>query len=275
MRPRSTALLLPLALVSLVGAPAAAQSLAICHDGGPGSTQQAAPSVELFLRQMETVAGLDVGSLSGEYHTARAACASYVASATPPLAVVDLATFLHYRARWGLEPIAHLGPADSVRYHVLVRDGSYPDLTALAGKTVISATPADAAFVERVVLQGAGAAAAALKLDFTGRPLKGVRKVAREQADATLVDQDAYDHLAELGLPTKLVSIQASQGLPGLTLVRVGQHAGGEAALITKVRAALPKLCTGDGQKLCKSFGVQAFSHADPSLFARLAGLYD
>lgn len=272
MRSIQISLVLLLALVTSGGA-AQAQALAICHDGGPGSTKQAAESVETFLRHMEGAAELTGGSLSGEYHTTGAACASFVGAQAPPLAVVDLATFLRHRTSWQLTPIAHLGDADATRYHVLVREGGgIAGLAALAGKTAIAATPADETFIKRIVL---GGGADTLGLLFTGRPLKGLRKVAREQAAATLVDAEAFAHMGELDLPAKLISIHQSEGLPGLTLVRVGAHAGAHGDLISKVSRALPQLCSGDGAKLCKTFKIKAFKPASAGRFDALAKTYD
>ena len=42
------------ALVTLLSTPvASAETLAICHEGGPGTTRQAAKAVTTFLRHME------------------------------------------------------------------------------------------------------------------------------------------------------------------------------------------------------------------------------
>jgi len=262
-RPLSTALL----LLGLALAPqAGAEALVICHDGGPGSTRQAAKAVETFLRHTESTAGLADNTLTGEYHTKRAACEAYVGASSPVLVVLDLATHLNKASAWGLTPIAHLGKADAVRWHVVVREGSYADLAGLAGKTVLSTTPDDDAFIQNIAL---GAAGAGLTFKRTRRALKALRNVGRGKAEAALVDHDAVAHMGELDLPHKLVSIFSSEGLPGLTM---SARASGDT--VNRVKKALPKLCDGDGQKLCKTFKVKRFQPADTKRLSALSKRY-
>ncbi|MDP6943182.1 MAG: hypothetical protein QF464_03450 [Myxococcota bacterium] len=241
---------------------ARAEALAICHDGGPGSTKQAAKAVETFLRHTEATAGLAPNSLTGEYHTKRKHCDAYVQANSPVLVVLDLATHLSKANAWGLQPIAHLGKADTVRWHIVVREGAYPDLGSLDGKTVLSTAPDDSAFLNRIVLAGRSHR---LTFEHTRRALKALRSVGRGKAEAALVDHEAVAHMGSLDLPHKLVSIYSSEGLPGLTM-----SARGSGDTVSRVQRALPKLCDGDGRKLCKTFKVKRFQSADPR---RLRGL--
>ena len=245
-------------------------SMMVCHDGGPASTEQAAPTIDAFLRHMEKTAGLDAGHLTGSYHNNRSDCVDFMTGDKPVLAVLDLATLLHHWDSWKLGPMAHMGPADAMRYHVVVKkNGGATDLTGLAGKSVVSTLAPDQAFLESIALGGA-APAGQLQVSHTRRPLKGIRKVARGKADATVVDQDVMAHLGELNLPEELTSIYTSEGLPGLTLVEVGINSP-DPGMGKKLQAALSKLCDGDGQKLCKTFGVQGFVKAQKKRYQSLA----
>ena len=233
-----------------------AEALAICHDGGPGNTKQAAKAVETFLRHTEATAGLTSGSLTGEYHTQRGRCEAYVTTSSPVLVVLDLATHLSKAKAWNLQPVAHLGADDAVRWHVVVREGTYADLASLKGKTLLSTAPDDSAFVHQIAL---GGKASGLSVKHSRRALKALRKVGRGTAEAALVDHEAVAHMASLDLPHKLVSIHTSEGLPGLTM-----SATTRGATVDKVKKALPKLCDGDGRKLCKTFKVKRFRSANP-----------
>ena len=268
MRPIHSRLLLLLsACLFLTTAPqASAQAMAICHEGGPGSTKQAAKAVETFLRHTEATAGLGANSLSGEYHTKRGACDAYLKSGAPALVVLDLATHLRKASAMGLKPIAHLGRADAVTWHIVVREGSHSDLASLAGKTVLTTAPQDEAFIQNIVFAQKGPK---LALTPSRRALKALRDVGRGKADAALVDQDAVKHMGELELPHKLVSIYASEGLPGLTM-----SATSESDLVSKVKGALGKLCEGEGRKLCKNFKVQRFQSANQKRFKALLKRY-
>ncbi len=263
------------AAAALLAAPAAsAQSVAICHDGGPGSTRQAAEAVEQFLRHVERVAGLTAGSLSGEYHTTRKACATYVASAHPAVALLDTGTYLAHVRPWRLEPVAHMGAADAVRYHVLVREGSSSDLASLQGKRVAAAVPDDSRFLAGIAVGGDKGSPTTWDTRFVRGALKALRQVAREEAEAAVVDNDAYAHLADLDLPKKLTSIHRSDPVPGLTMFAVGANAETSADVVDRIKAALPKLCAAEGAKLCKTFDVKGFTPAEPAIYDALRQRY-
>ncbi|MCB9730735.1 MAG: hypothetical protein H6746_19850 [Deltaproteobacteria bacterium] len=247
-------------------------SLLFCDDGGPGNTSQAAPKVEQFLRHIERTVGVEGGSLTGEYHTDAAGCVAYFDAKRPEVAVVDLATLLRHGTAWKLSPVAHVGEPAPARYYVLARKGTVTDLSALDGKTVIAALPDDRAYLSKIVLDGKGSPDT-WKLSFTARPLKGLRAVAREEADATIVDAATYAHLSELALPTALVSIYESPSLPRLTMVAVGQN-GGAPDLVARLTKNLDALCKGEGKELCQQLQVDKVQKAESSRFESLRRSY-
>jgi hypothetical protein len=249
-------------------------SLAICDEGGAGSTKQAKNAVETFLRHTETSAGLETGSLTGEYHTSRQACEAYVTQSKSVLLVADLATFLRHIDTWNLKPMAHMGASDAIRYHVLVRQGEKANLDALKGTSLLAVLPEDSAYASKIVLGGKLDTVKDLHMSHTQRALKALRALARGKVDAAIVDQVAYEHLAELELPQPIASIYQSEGLPGLSMAVVGNHEQGHFETVKKIQSVLPKLCESDGRKLCKTFGVTAFHQADAETYRRLSKRY-
>ncbi|MGM0578680.1 MAG: PhnD/SsuA/transferrin family substrate-binding protein [Myxococcota bacterium] len=272
--PRAPLALFAALLLALLPTAAGAKTVAICHDLGPGNTEQAADKVDRFLAHMARSAGLPEDAFEGAYHTEREACEAYVADHEPVLAVLDLATLLHHAEDWELEPVAHVGPADAVKYHVLVRKGTYDALSDLEGQEIWAALPEDDAYLSHVVLDGEVDAGEAWKLEYTARVLKGLRKVGRGQAAATVVGHEAYEHRGALGLPEELVSIHESPALPGLTLVAVGANEP-DTDLVDKVRASLPKLCEGDGEEMCDQLGVKELKPAEAERFEALRRKYE
>ena len=113
-----------------------------------------------------------------------------------------------------------------------------------------------------------------MKVKTTRRPLRGINHVARGKKDATLVDAVAHAELKELKLPVQLVSIHRSAGLPGLTLAVLQVHSAGAKQLVAKMAASLTKLCSGEGQRLCQSLSIKAFSKARPAIYHRLEKQY-
>jgi ABC transporter, phosphonate, periplasmic substrate-binding protein len=270
-------LALYLLLISgLTAAPAAAlgHGMAICYVGGPGNTKQAAPVVATFLRHMEQASGLKAGSMTGEYHTTRRACLDYIKRAKPSFGVFDLATYLNQANALKLKPLACMGKPNSTRYHLLVREGSYGTLKALQGKQLISSLVGDLAFVSKIIFKADVDAGKHFKIKYTRRPLKGIRRVVRERADATLVDNMAYNHLGELKLPVKLKSIYRSPGLPGLTMASLDGGKGAEQA-VKKIVKALPKLCGKEGNKMCQTFNIKVFSKVRAAAYNKLVRAYN
>ena len=261
-------------LLTLVASSASAHTVAVCQDRGPGSTKQAAPTVATFLAHMAKSIGAEAGSLDGAYHVSRARCDAYAKENAAVFAVLDTDSLLAHADDWSVEPVAHLGSGDDKVWHVLVREGSYGKVSDLAGKSIQSTAPGGARFVSRLVLAGAlGPEALALK--GTAKPLKALRKLARGQAEAAIVDQEAVAALSELGLPTKLVVLAKSEPLPGLTMATIKAGASvAPPALAKGLRGALPKLCQGDGHKLCKTLGVREFKPVSTSWWSALKKRY-
>ncbi|MCA9669126.1 MAG: PhnD/SsuA/transferrin family substrate-binding protein [Myxococcales bacterium] len=242
----------------------------ICFVGGPGNHQQAQPVVDQFLRHVERSAGWADKSSSGAFFSRRSRCVTFFEQKKPAVVVLDLASYLALRTRWKLSPLAQMGRSDKKRYFVLVRDGSVKKLADLKGKKVVS-TIRDTKFLSKIVFGGKLDAAKHFTLSFTRRPLKGVRKVARKQADATIVDEQVMAHLGSLKLGVKLVPLHRSAKLPGLTMT---VRAGTPKKVPAQLRKALPKLCKGAGSKLCKTFSISAFLPAKRALYKRLERKY-
>jgi len=245
----------------------------ICYAGGSGTTEQAQPVVNRFMRHMERAGGWKADSLAGTYLQDPQECQNHFKKNKPQLLVVDLPSFLARKKQWGLRPVAHMGKANSKRYFLLVRKGSFADLQALKGQSLVTPLAYDPRFISKVIF-GGKVGPKYFKLEAVHRPLKGLRRVARKKAAATLVDEVTYRYLSELKLPQPLTVLQRSAPLPGLTLA-VSRYGAKDRALRRRIKKALPRLCVGDGQELCKTFQVTAMVAAQPSVYKQLQKLYD
>jgi hypothetical protein len=245
-------------------------TLLICNVGGPGTSRQAQPVVNKFLRRMEKVGGWSAKSLAGVYRTRLKDCDRYFADKKPKMIVTDLATYLERQQAWKLAPLAHMGSAKATRYHLLVPEGTAKSVAELEGKVLVTTLARRPLFLSKIVFGGKLDASTYFKLKRTRRPLKGLRKVARGRAQATVVEALAYKYLGELKLPKKLVSIHASERLPGLTLSVVNN----DKKLGKRILSTLSKLCTGPGKELCKTFRIKSFGRANKALYRKLAKRY-
>ena len=265
--------LLTALLATLLAAPAlAGEAIVVCHVGGPGSTKQAQPSLDRFLRHLESSAGLAANTLRGEYHTRAEHCAEYVDREDPALGVFDLATWLGNAGDWGLAPIAHFGAPKSERYHLVVRKGAFHDLESLRGASLTSVYVGDEDFTTRIVFANRVDVGDHFEAKRAKRALRSVRQVKRGQKDAALVDHFTREHLAEVDPEGELRVLYSSEGLPGLTL---GQLEGRASAVARKVARVLPKICEGAGEELCRSLQVKSLEAANGRLMSRLQKRYD
>ena len=255
--------------------PAHSYAVSVCQDKGPGTTKKAEPTIATFLSHMAKSMGEDPASFEGAYLTRRSSCDAHAKQSSSVFAVLDADTLLAHRADWKVTPIAHLGTSTQTVWHVLVRDDSWSSLAELKGKPIMSTAPGGARFVANLVMDGE-LDAGALKLKGTAKPLKALRNLARGKTEAAIVDQDAVAALAELDLPVKLRVLSKSQPLPGLTLATIqGGTKSAPPALVKSLKAALGRLCEGEGEKLCKTLGVKGFSPAASGWWKKLGKRYD
>lgn len=247
--------------------------LLVCQAGGAGTTAQAQPIVNQFVRQLEQAGGWPAQALKGNYQPTYAGCVAQLKAEKPALAVMDLGSFLRLQATFQLHPVAHMGGPESQRYHLLVRKGELAKIKDLAGKTVLAPKGLAEQFIHSLVWANK-LEHAKLRLKSTRRPLKGIRDVERGKADATLIDQFTYEHLAEVSAAKGLQAIFHSQGLPNLTLAVVGQHTKQASSLRQRLAKAVPQLCRPEAKGLCDHFGVKGFQLANEKLYAKLASRY-
>jgi hypothetical protein len=227
-----------------------------------------------FLAHMAQAIGAAPGSLEGAYLPSRARCDAYATERAAVFAVLDTDTLLAHASDWKARPLAHLGTATKTTWYVVAPKGTLTSPADLAGKSIQSTAPGGARFVANLVLDGA-VPISALVLEGTAKPLRALRKVARGQAAAAIVDQDAMAALGELTLPVELVVVAKSRPLPGLTLASI--EAGDSKApekLVQGIRKSLSTLCEGRGQKLCKTLGVQRFTATSDAWFEALRARY-
>ena len=254
---------------------ASANTFLICHVGGPGTSEQAAPKLALFLRHLEKILGLNPNSFDGLYLNKESACAEFLKEKSPLMVVADLPTLLRNFSAWELSPVAFVGDEASSRYHLLSSKPEIEDLKSSGGRSLAWAGTRDMAFLRQVVFDGAVDPALHFELKHQRRVLKGVRGVSRGKYDLVLVDQAAYAHLSELDLPTPLKEVFRSEPLPGLTLSARGTLSADQKKLVAKIKKALPKLCQSSGKDLCASLEVDSFTPVHPKKMKKLLKRYE
>jgi hypothetical protein len=262
--------LLALLVGSISGPEAAAQigtrgRFIICLPGGPGDTEMARQSMSTLGEALTPLLGRKI---SGDYTTSREVCMRALNNG-PLFALVPLALYLSDGRKAGLVPVAQvvspeLG-GESPRYHVMTLSPQITKLADLADKRLATGPIGDERYVRRVLF--GGKLPATTKLEPRRSASAAVKAVARQQADAVLLDDTEWSQAQDYpgGKELKDVMATATQPLPPV-LTSPGQ--------LQAVRRALVALCksTQEGMAAChetRLVSVTAASAADYAAAAR------
>ena len=258
----------------LAGAVVAAEkAMLLCLPGFPGTEAQAQPYVDKMLRHLEVKLGLTAGSMSGVFIPDQDAAVRRLVDEKPEIALVGPSVYVSQKAALGMKVIAkvEVNGRGEETYSVLVKKDGPESLAKLKGKTVEGAVVHDGKYVYNVLLDGK-IQQDALTLAPEKRPQRSLRKVARGEADAAIVDQAVMEHLGELPFASDLKVIYTSAPIPAPAVVVMGQ--GVKKA--DKLEGALVGMCERpDGAELCKALTLTSIKAAADSDYANLLKAYN
>ncbi|MFH1532070.1 MAG: PhnD/SsuA/transferrin family substrate-binding protein [Pseudomonadota bacterium] len=245
----------------------------ICQASGVTTTEDAKPYIDGFGKYLAGRLGWAAETYEVRFETGD--CLKLLETWKPSYATIPLWDFLAAEKRLNLEPLvfAKVGSKTSTIYRVMVKKGAFASIDALKGKTLTGNMVADAVYLSKVVFKGAVDAASHFVLKQKSRPLRAIRNVARDKADAALVDSLQFDSLSELAVFGKLEVIFTSEPVPNLGLVYVkGAARDGDVATF---REALIHMCADpDGKEICKTFGLEGFVGVDVKALDAVRSLY-
>ncbi len=249
--------------------------LLVCYPGGPVKDSQAEGAMGDMLRTIEALGGWPAGTFRHEFTTRLDVCRKKLAERPPHFTILSLGLFLEAREAHHLAPLVQPRikgqTADVLR--VLVRKGTFKKLADLQGKTLGGSMLEEREFLRRVAFEGALDPAVHFQLKPNKRALQSLRKLAKGELDAVLVNQIQYDGLPGLPFARDLEVIHSSAPMP---LVGVAADEGRVPAAERKRMAeALAKMCAaGEGAKQCELFGVEAFLPAPADAYQKVQALW-
>jgi hypothetical protein len=209
--------------------------------------------------------GLGPGELVGFAFSDPSAAAQKIASMPDGFVLGSLGFFTAHRTALGLRPLLAIERADAEpeSYRVVVKKGRFETLASLAGKRLAGSPLYEAPrFIDVAAFDGALTAATHFVLKPTTRPLREVRGLASDKVDAVLLDAAQFASLKALPLFESLAVVHTSQPIPSLGLM--ARDSERSKALGPKMIEAAQALCAhGEGQSLCKSFGIAGFDKVD------------
>jgi len=255
--------------------PSAPMTVLICYAGGSVQSQDAEAATASMLRVVEESGGWSPGAMTGVFISDVKECGMRLDEQKPPFAITTLGTFLAYREKLDLIPLAQpvIDGISAERYRIMVRKGTHTSLEALKGKTVGGALVDETEFLKRVVLRGAVDPESFFTLKRSQRVLHCLRSLAKGELDAVIVNSQQYRALGSLPFAGELEAVFSSEEIPMVGIVaNVKLTTADERSRFTR---ALSQVCNHqEGKKLCELFGVESFVAADLQAFQKTIDLW-
>jgi len=222
-------LLLLAPLVLLVATTCAADGflLVVCAPGYPGSTAEAQPAMDALAGAVAEAAGWSPDALSAAYFETEEGGLKALTAPDAGLALVTLPFFLEHRAALGLEPelqAVPVGRHDLEPWALVAGVGAVSTPADLDGWTLVSLAGHSERFVRGVALGGWGALPDGVTVVFSGAVLSSLRKAARGDAVAVLLDAEQTAAVDGLPFSDELEEVVRSPPLPVSVLCSVGDR---------------------------------------------------
>lgn len=263
-------------LLTLIHPPGAAESVSIviCYPGAPGTTEQAEKVMAAFSRTLEQVSGLPGGKVRCVFYPEAKPALEFIEKERPVLGIFSLPFYLRYKSDLALVPVLQVVRQEKATqtFHVIAKKGRYGDLDSLKGKRLVSNHLFDPAFLDRVVLEGRKVGP--FQTEQTRKPLRAIRKAARGEEDAVLVDSKQWTKLQDVAsLKGQLEEVHRSRPLPTEPVVAIGDAgAHGDRA---KIEAGLRKMHEAEaGRQVFAEFQMDRFQEPDEKAYADAVALY-
>ncbi len=250
----------------------AAPTIAVCAPGYPSSTEEAQPVMDDFAQALTAASS---SNLVAAYHPTLDGGLALLEQESTTLAIVPLPFYLRYRARFGLEAELEVvtGVADRETWSLVTRRGAVSSPGSLAGWKLAAIAGYAPTFVRQVALADWGELPEAVDIQFSSRVLSALRKAARGEDLAVLLDTGQAEALERLPFAEDLEVVARSTPMLGTLLCRVaGRHGGPDEASLRKGLLEFGE--TDEGRTLLKTMRLSGFRELDREALAQLERLY-
>jgi len=224
-------------------------SFVLCIPGGPGSTTDAQPVVDRFLKTLGE--SVDLGTSVGTYYTDFGSCAqAFKKPATKRIVMIPLNVYLRERKAWRLRALVQVDTAKtSGQYHIVAAKGE--TLDSLRGKRWVTGLKLEASFLSRVAFDGQ-VTLTADGLKHQRSSLSAIKRVAKGRADAVIVDDLQRKSMASLPIAKEMTVVHSGPDLPEAIVAVVGDSKG------KKIKKVLLGLCKKH-KAMCADLRVTRF----------------
>ena len=240
-----------------------------------GTAETAKPYLDLFI-------GYAQKALSGwkpitaVFFGERKSLDAAILAKQPGFAMLDVDVFLELRKREELVVLAAVeGNIHALGHlHVVVKDPAIKTLDDLKGKILVSNHLQSPRFIGKVMFEGKLDPVTFFQLQPSNSPMKGLKAVDRDEAAATIVDDQQLASMKTLPFGASLRSIFTSPALPASPFVAFGKTTKPDERLA--VQKMLLGMC-GDkkGAEVCKALQVTKFAKPDAAVFNEAMRRFD
>ena len=192
-------------------------TLVVCAPGYPGSTVEAQPAMDGLATAAAAAAGWSNQELAGMYFETEAGGMDALAEPGTAFALVTLPFFLEHREAGGLTARAQAVPSDrsvSEPWTLVAGVGAIASAADLNGWELRSLAGHSPRFIRGPALGSWGELPDNLTITFSGAVLSSLRKAARGEKIAVLLDAPQASALERLPFADKLEVVHRSAPLP-------------------------------------------------------------
>lgn len=261
---------------SLVSASSGEVTLVACAPGYPGDTEQAQETMDAFAAGVARAAGWGAGKVGAVYHAELDEGLERLSRAEAMIALVPLPFYLEYRERLSLAPLLEVVQQAGSRevWSVVARRGAVEGPSSLAGWELAGMPGYSPRFVREVALGEWGALPADSTVSFSSRVLSVLRKAARGEPVAALLDTAQTAALDSLSFADQLEVVTQSAALPATLVCRVGD--GLDDAGASGMADGLLRMHEMEGgAELLESIRIVRFTTLDAGLLRALEEGFD
>jgi hypothetical protein len=241
-------------------------TLVVCAPGYPGSTAEAQPAMDGLATAAALAASWGRDELRAVYFETEEGGLARLAESDAGLALVTLPFFLEHREALGLEPellAVPVGREPLEPWTLVAAAGTVARPADLEGWRLVSLAGHSERFVRGPALAGWGALPDGVSIDFSGAVLSSLRRAARGEPIAVLLDPEQAAALPELPFAGDLDVVHRSPPLPVSVLCSVGGR--GDPARRAAAVAALAALDgSADAAEALAGVRIDHFEPFDP-----------
>ncbi len=252
-------------------------TMVVCAPGYPGSTAEAQPAMDGLASAVAGAAGWDRQNLEAVYFETEEGGLARLAEEDAGLAMVTLPFFLEHREALGLRAALFAVPSghEPLESWVLVAGaGAVSKPADLEGWQLVSLAGHSPRFVRGPVLGDWGELPEGVDIHLSGAVLSSLRKAARGEPIAVLLDAEQAGALDRLPFAGDLEVLHRSRPLPTSVFCAVGDRM--EPAALDEIVTALEELDDrADTEEVLAGVRLDRFVPVDADALAMVQVSFD